>query len=48
MLKNFIVKYSHIISGFALLVTTLAVNRNCASILHEPTLPKSSKNLRKF
>ncbi len=48
IVKKFIFKYSHIISGFALFMTTMAANRSCMSIMHQPELPKSAKNLRKF
>ncbi len=47
-MKKLIYKYSHVLSAFALFMTTLAANRNCVSVMHEPELPKSAKNLRKF
>lgn len=47
-MKNFIVKYGHILSAFALVVTTFASNRTCGFILYERKLPESAKRLRKF
>ncbi len=47
-MKGFLMKYSHILSAFALIVTTFACNRSCSLILHEPNLPDSAKKLRKF
>lgn len=47
-MKKIIYKYGHVISGFALFMTTMAANRECVAILHEPELPKSAKKLRKF
>ncbi len=47
-MKRIIYKYSHILSAFALFMTTMAVNRNCVAVMHEPELPKSAKSLRKF
>lgn len=29
-------------------MTTMVANRSCMSIMHQPELPKSAKNLRKF
>ena len=47
-MKKFIVKYGHILSAFALVVTTFASNRTCNYILYERKLPESAKRLRKF
>lgn len=47
-IKKFVMKYSHLLSAFALVVTTFASNRHCSSILYEPKLPASAKKLRKF
>ena len=47
-MKKFIVKYGHILSAFALVVTTFASNRTCYLILYERKLPESAKRLRKF
>lgn len=47
-MKKLILKYSHLISGFALIMATMAANRACASIMHEPEQPILVKKLRKF
>ncbi|MFI3201438.1 MAG: cyclic lactone autoinducer peptide [Eubacteriales bacterium] len=47
-MKNFIFKYGHILSAFALVVTTFASNRNCTYWLYDMELPESAKKLRKF
>lgn len=47
-MKKFVMKYGHILSAFALVITTVAANRHCGFILHEPELPASAKKLRKF
>lgn len=47
-MKKIVIKYGHILSAFALVITTMASSRTCASILHEPKLPESAKKLRKF
>ncbi|MEA1976136.1 MAG: cyclic lactone autoinducer peptide [Bacillota bacterium] len=38
----------NIIASFALMVTTLNVNTACVYIAHQPKLPVSAKELRKF
>ncbi|MFV0499068.1 MAG: cyclic lactone autoinducer peptide [Bacilli bacterium] len=47
-MKKFIYKYSHVISSFALVMTTLIANRTCTYVFHQPELPESAKKLRKF
>lgn len=47
-MKKFVMKYGHVLSAIALIMTTFSSNRACALILHEPKLPKSAKSLRKF
>lgn len=47
-MKKYILKYGHILSVFALFMTTFACNRNCFYWLYEPELPASAKKLRKF
>ncbi len=47
-MKNFIVKYGHILAAFAVVITTFASNRTCNYILYERKLPESAKRLRKF
>lgn len=39
---------SGILAAFALIVTTIVANSTCNYIMHQETLPKSAKKLRKF
>ncbi|WP_409970124.1 cyclic lactone autoinducer peptide [Bengtsoniella intestinalis] len=41
-------KHGHILSVFALMVTTYSANRSCMLIFHQPKLPDTAKKLRKF
>lgn len=47
-MKKFLIKHGHILSAFALIVTTCAANRSCMMIFHQPKLPDTAKKLRKF
>ncbi|MFI3214980.1 MAG: cyclic lactone autoinducer peptide [Eubacteriales bacterium] len=47
-MKKFLMKYGHILSAFTLIITTHVANRNCLLIFHQPKLPDTAKNLRKF
>lgn len=47
-MKKLLMKYGHILSAFALIVTTYVANRNCVLIFHQAKLPDAAKKLRKF
>ncbi len=47
-MKNIIMKCSRAIACLALMVTVANVNSACFFIIHQPKLPSSAKDLRKF
>ena len=47
-MKKFIMKYGHIFTALAVVVTAYSANRCCAYFYHQPKLPASAKKLRKF
>lgn len=47
-MKEFIKKYSGLLTALALVVTTLTVNSTCIFTMHQDEVPDVAKNLRKF
>jgi cyclic lactone autoinducer peptide len=47
-IKKYIMKYSSVIAGLAILVTKMNVSSNCLFVLHQPKLPEGAKKLRNF
>lgn len=47
-MRNFFVKYGHVVAAIALMFTGIAANRCCFFSCHQPELPAEAKNLRKF
>ena len=47
-MRKFLSKHGHIISVFALAITTFVANRSCVCLFHQSKLPDSAKRLRKF
>lgn len=47
-MNKFLKRYGHIVSAFALVITTISANNMCFYIFHQPKLPETAKKLRKF
>jgi cyclic lactone autoinducer peptide len=45
---KFLMKYSSVIAGFALMVTKINIHTNCMYFLHQPKLPNGAEKLRKL
>lgn len=48
IMEKWIDKRSGILAAFALIITTIVANSTCNYIMHQESLPKSAKKLRKF
>lgn len=47
-MKKIIMKFSAVIAGLALMITTMNVNTTCICLIHQPKLPKGAEKYRKF
>lgn len=47
-MKEFIRKYSGLISALALVVTSLTVNSTCIFTMHQDTIPEEARKLSKY
>lgn len=47
-MKNFFSKYGGFLAALAIVVTTMNENSACVFIMHQDSLPKEAKSLRKF
>ncbi len=47
-LKSIVYRWGSLAATFAMFVTTYNANVRCVFFMHQPELPKSAKNLRKF
>lgn len=47
-MKKVFMKFGSTFAAIALVVTTFAANSTCAFLMHQPTIPKEAKKLRKF
>lgn len=41
-------KFENVVASLALVISVVAANQVCTYFVHQPELPKSVKNLRKF
>ncbi len=46
-MKNFMRKWSAVVAGLAIMVTTVAVNSACFLLMHQPELPEGAERLRR-
>lgn len=47
-MRRILLKYSHILTTFAIFMTAYVENRSCVMIFHQSKLPESAKKLRKL
>lgn len=47
-MKNLLNKYAVVMASFALMISVVAANQVCVLFAHQPRLPESVKQLRKF